>query len=110
MGLTRKWRGNACKCTVKTMRVIGSSFRGSGSQPFEHRLYQKCQTYPTYGTGRGDKQDSAIRSVLFQLYTFANPQHTMAASLVAAPISTATFLASRPAVRRSRAAHVKVSR
>ena len=89
--------------------MIGSSFGGSGSQPFEHRLYQKCQTYPTYGTGGGDKQDSAIRLVLLQLNTFANRQNTMAASLIAAPISTATFLASRPAVRRSRAAHVKVS-
>ncbi|CAL5220926.1 g3023 [Coccomyxa viridis] len=33
----------------------------------------------------------------------------MAASLIAAPISSASFLASRPAVRRSRAAHVKVT-
>ncbi len=69
MGLIPQVVGQRVQCPVKMMRVIGSSFRGSGSQPFEHRLYQKCQTYPTCGTGRGDKQDSAIHSVLLHLYT-----------------------------------------
>lgn len=60
---------------------------------------------PVELTSRG----SPFTRVSINVYLQADQQHTMVASLVAAPISAASFLASRPAVRRSRAAHVKVS-